>query len=270
MREALPDDGPSTTPAVPLRRAQEVSPRINRAVAVPPLAVRPAPLRTHATLPPVTPTPFRSKRTNRIQGEALLGIAYANQQFTANGVENEIFRTDRETYEQPEVSLQFTARVRYRLGERSQLIGGLTYAEIRNQFEYSLPGAPDRVRSNNRLRMLEIPLLYGYTFPGNRLRVGGAAGAVVNVLSSARGFYVDPFALDAQRLEESGYYRTNVGLGYMASLTTAYPIGKDRTTMLLIEPYFKAYPGSFTRNDAPLSEKYWTAGLQVGLRRTLK
>ncbi len=53
----------------------------------------------------------------------------------------------------------------------------------------------------------------------------------------------------------------------MTSLSTTYVIGKKQPFVLLVEPFFKAYPGSYTRKGAPLKETYWAAGLQLGVRK---
>lgn len=215
--------------------------------------------------------PLRASGRNRLSGEVLFGAAYANQSFGSRGGEAQRLRDLREVSEFPEVSYQFTARLRYRLHGRLHLLTGLTYAELRNQIEYERTNATGKelVRSNNRIRMLEVPLLASLELPGRRLRLNLNAGPVVHLTTGVSGQYLDPDSVVPLELNADGLYRRDPGLGWTASLTTTYLIGKQRTTQLLLEPFFKHYPRSFTGGDAALSERYWVAGLQLGLRKPL-
>ena len=202
--------------------------------------------------------------------ELLAGAAYAHQSFGLQGEGAQALRDAREVSEFPEVSYQFTARVHYPVRGRLGLLAGLTYLEIRNQLEYEAggPGGRELVRTNNRFRMLELPLLATYQLPGRKLRLAVNAGAVFNVTTAASGQFLDPMFSAPRSLKEAGGYRGNVGLGWTASLTTTYLVGKQGTTQLLLEPFFKHYPTSFTGTGAMLSERYWLAGLQLGLRKS--
>ena len=205
--------------------------------------------------------------------ELLAGVGYANQQLGTNGDEaNRALREAREISEYGRPALGLEARLVYHAGERLRLLAGLSYTELRNRFEYEREdGATTTLlRERNRIRMLEVPLLLGYELPGNgRLGLRLNAGATLNVYNHVRGRYLDPAALEPRDLGESGFYRNSVGLGLRTSLTTTYALGRRSPYRLLLEPYFRTYPRSFTRADAPVSEKYWTAGLRVGLRRAL-
>ncbi|THH34541.1 porin family protein [Neolewinella litorea] len=247
-----------------------------QAIAVPPLSgnsewqliVPPAAL---PELSAVAGTPsFRRSGGQRLRGEVLLGAAYAHQRFTLREGEDRSLRDAREVSEFPELSYQISARVQYPLGRRVTLLTGLTYAEIRNQLEYDLPsnGTMTLVRSNNHLRLLEVPVLAGYALSRGRLRLNLNAGPVVNLFSAVRGQYLDPTRATPLDLADSGHYRSNIGLGWTASLTTTYGLGANHATLLLLEPFFKSYPRSFTLPHAPLGEQYWMAGLQLGLRRS--
>jgi len=249
----------------------------NRSTVAKGIAVLPIPLLAIIDRSP-TPGPievqsgnsFRSSHRDRLQGEVLAGIAYANQSFGLQGEASQRLRDLREVSEFPEVSYQITARLRYRLRGRLHLLTGLTYAELRNQIEYDrvLPGGTELVRSDNRIRMLEVPLLASLELPGGRLRLNLNAGPVINLTTGVSGSYLDPDTAEPLDLGDNGQYRRNVGICWATSLTTTYPIGKARTTQLLLEPFFKHYPRSFTTADAPLSERYWVAGIQLGLRKS--
>ena len=212
---------------------------------------------------------FRAAPRHRFQPEFLFGAAYANQQLGLNDAGAAALLEAREVSEFPELSYQVALRGAFRLRDRWSLRPGLTYTEIRNQFEYerTVNGAPTLVRVHNQLRQLEAPLLLGYRVPGRRLSVTLHAGPVVNLTTGVRGRFLDPAAAVPQDLSTTGDYRRNTGVGFMTSLTTAYTVGKREPFVLLVEPFFKMYPGSYTRPTAPLRERYWLAGLQLGVRK---
>jgi len=212
---------------------------------------------------------FRAATRHRFQMELLFGAAYADQQFTPTSDANLALRDLREVSEFPELSYQVSLRGAYKLNERLIFLGGLTYAEIRNQFEYerTIAGETTKTRTNNTIRMLEAPLLLGYRLPGRRLQVSVNAGPVVNLATSAQGRFLDPDSPQPLDLATDGNYRRNVGVGFMTSLSTTYQIGKKEPFVLLVEPFFKAYPTSFTTAAAPVKETYWVAGLQLGVRK---
>lgn len=243
-------------------------PAVPRATAVTPLRPEPNP-----ALPTVASTRDLAKpffvNAPRLRVELLFGAAYANQTLTATTNDALPLREARSLSEYPELSHQVTFRGVYRLNERWRLRAGLTYAEIRNQFEYGLVinGIPTDARSVNRLRLLEVPLLASYRVPGRRLQVELNAGPVINLVTSARGRFLDPAFSAPRSLNEFGNYRRNTGVGFMGSLTTTYVVGKQDPFLLVLEPFFKAYPTAFTQPGASLRESYWVAGLQLGVRK---
>lgn len=214
---------------------------------------------------------FRASASG-VQMELLFGVAYANQMFS---IRNEVDRPlldAREVSEFPETSYQVTARATWRLKERLYFMGGLSYAEVRNQLEYDqfINGVQTLVKTNNSIRLLEAPLLVGFSVPGRRMRLSLNVGPVINLTTSARGRFISPDAPGLQDLSVDADYRSNLGIGWMSSITTAYQIGKERPFTLLVEPFFKYYPGAFTMPSAALQEKYWVAGLQLGVRKSLQ
>ncbi|MEO0498212.1 MAG: hypothetical protein AAF141_12735 [Pseudomonadota bacterium] len=210
---------------------------------------------------------FRAAPRHRSRTELLFGVSYANQAFQVNAPEATGLLNAREISEFPEVGYQITLRQTHRFSERFHFMGGLTYAEIRNQFDYPLIGSGRDLKINNQIRMLEAPLLFGYSLPGKRLKVSLNAGPVINLTTSTQGIFLHPDFPEPLNLVEDGRYRKNVGTGFMTSLTTTYPIGNKEPFILVLEPFFKSYFGSFTQTDAPLKERYWVAGIQLGVRK---
>ena len=262
----------------PSRSSEQGSRKISRTTATTALTpLPPTPLELADRLPSTGPVrapekeAFRASGRHRLQGELLLGAAYADQRFGVRQAGVQQQRSLREVSEFPALSHQFSARLRYRLGGPWQLLTGVTYLGIRNRFEYERRsgGQTELVRHGNRINLFEVPLLASYELPGRRLRVGLNAGPVLNALTTVRGSYLRPTSLDPSALDQHGQYRRRIGLGWTASLTTTYTIGRQQTVQLLLEPFFKHYPGSFTVPDAALSERYWVAGLQLGLRKSL-
>ncbi len=251
---------PAALPALPGRAM----------AAVLPLAEEQPLLKRRTTITPATPGVIRVAPRHRFQTELLFGGAYAKQEFTALTPAQHFLRDVRSTSEYPELSYQITLRGSYKVNDRWLALGGLTYAEIRNEFEseQNINGQPTLVRTTNRIRQLEVPVLLGYRLPGQRLSVSLNAGPVVNLITSAQGRFLDPDAAQPRNLAVDGNYRRNTGVGFMTSLSTTYKIGKKEPFILLVEPFFKAYPGSFTTKGAPLKEKYWVAGLQLGVRKS--
>ena len=258
--------------------AAEAAPRVTNLTAtgtittLPPDLLPTAPLLPDAG--PARDLPYRQftgSNRHRFTAEVLGGVAYAHQQFGLRQEGARLQRSLREVSEFPEVSYQLSARLRYRLAGRWKVIGGLTYLGIRNQFEYetSTGGVQELLRSNNRLHLLEVPLLASYELPGRRLRLSINAGPVLNLVTGVSGQFLHPASRQPLDLADRGQYRRHTGLGWTTSLTTTYTVGKQRTTQLLLEPFFKHYPGSFTTPAAALTERYWVAGLQLGLRKSL-
>lgn len=220
---------------------------------------------------PKTPPVYSFRNTNRhrLQTEFLFGAFYANQQFSAETDDQRAQRNIREITENPGLSYQVSLRGAYKLNDRLVLRSGLTYSEIRNRFDYErlVNGTPTLLRTNNLIRQVEVPVLMGLHIPGRRLNVSLNAGPLVNLTTSVQGRFLDPDSIDPLSLAADGQYRSNVGVGFMTSLSTTYVIGKKQPFVLLVEPFFKAYPGSFTQKEAPLRETYWAAGLQLGIRK---
>ncbi|MFT4685517.1 MAG: hypothetical protein ACJATN_002857 [Neolewinella sp.] len=256
-----------------LRPLISASPAVKTNLAIPALDFVSAGLKVKDRYQPKTPAAnsFRAANRHRLQTEFLFGAFYANQQFSAETDTDEFLalRTIRETRENPGLSYQVSLRGAYKLNERLVLRSGLTYSEVRNVFDYEhvVNGRLSLLKINNHVRQLEVPVLLGLRIPGHRLNVSLNAGLLVNLTTSVQGRFLTPNSADPLNLATEGQYRSNLGVGFMTSLSTTYVIGKKQPFVLLVEPFFKAYPGSYTRKGAPLKETYWAAGLQLGVRK---
>ena len=214
---------------------------------------------------------FARAPRHRSQTEMLFGAAYANQLLTANSQADRALLSARENSEFPELSYQVTLRQAYRLTDRVTLRAGLTYLDIRNQLDYEevVDGTLQLTRRNNHIRVLEVPVLVGLTIPAGRLRVTANVGPVFNLHTSVQGNFLDPESAEPLSLRENAGFRGYTGVGYTGSLMTTYAIGKKDPFVLVLEPFFKHYPGSFTQGGSRIRESYWLAGLQLGIRKSL-
>ncbi|MFT7120129.1 MAG: hypothetical protein ACJAZ9_000299 [Neolewinella sp.] len=285
IREKTPVTPPSVGPAseigvkqsatIPAINAEAVNLASRTSNAVSALETSLATLDLPATSLPefdVIPSKFRAHPSRSLQTELLFGLSFASKEFIPLDDSQNLLRDAREQSESPEFGYQITLRGTYNLSDRIRLIGGLTYAEIRNKFEFERisGGRPVDVTTNNHIRMLEAPLLLGYSLSGQRVNVSLNAGPVINLTTSVRGRFLHPDSNVLLDLATDGNYRKNIGVGFMTSLSTTYQIGKKHPVTLLVEPFFKSYPTAFTVKGAPLKEKYWVAGLQLGVRKTLR
>lgn len=212
------------------------------------------------------------KRKGRLELEATAGPAYAYQILKAPSELNRPDLDAREISEFPEMSYSANLRVNYRFPNRFSIRAGLSYTSIRNQFEYERrinQQELELVRSVNALRLVEIPLMLGYELPGQRFNLGLSAGPVINLSTSAVGQYLNSESMDPLDLADPNIYRQNAGLAWRINLGTSYRLG-NTGSRLLLEPTFTHYPRSFTRDDNPLSERYWMVGLQVGIKHILR
>ncbi|MEM6397348.1 MAG: outer membrane beta-barrel protein [Bacteroidota bacterium] len=209
---------------------------------------------------------------NRFELELTVGPAYSNQILKAS---SELFREDldaREISEFPHLSYSGVVRLKYRLANGFSLTGGVGYTAIRNRLEYEMPVPnedPELIERTNALRLIEIPLMLGYEFPGEKVKLGISAGPVVNLSTQADGAYLSAETQMPVGFEEGGVYDQNAGLAWRFNLSASYPLGRGGTR-LLVEPTFSHYPRSFTQDSYPISERYWVAGLQVGIRKLLR
>lgn len=206
--------------------------------------------------------------------ELLTGFAYAHQSLDAKTAEDRNDLGVREISEFPGASMLNSLLLSYRQPNGLGFRTGLSYTLLRNRFEYEQQRmlGPDSlqtlfIKSSNRIRLLEVPLLLSYELPGKRFHLSLNAGPVVNIRTAAKGRYLIASQQAPLLLEEEKIYRANVGVSWQAGFTATYDLGGGNS--LLIEPSFRSFPQTFTRTTYNLRENYWLAGLQIGLRHKL-
>ncbi len=219
-------------------------------------------------------TAFRKSVRAHWEVELLTGFAYAHQSLKAKAAEDRNDLGTREISEFPGASMLNSLLLSYRQPNGLGFRSGISYTLLRNRFEYEQQRLlePDSlqtlfIKSSNRIRMLEVPLLLSYELPGKRFHLALNAGPIVNVSTAAKGRYLTASQQAPLLLEEEKIYRANVGISWQAGFTATYDLGGGNS--LLIEPSFRSFPQTFTRATYNLRETYWLAGLQLGLRHKL-
>lgn len=240
---------------------------------------------------------FGENRRWRLYADMSLGPAYAIRQLEAKSSEFEDYAAARRDTERPQVS--FTTGVRLSLVTDFGLAlrTGLQYTQFNEKFDYTdnseetititnvygpngeIIGTDTLVETTmqrqiayNNYRMVDIPLLVGYEWRRPKWTLAFNGGPLINVLFRARGDFLSPddmspvdFSSDATGTYPA--FRREIGLGWYAGIGFHYKVRED--IQILLEPHFRLYPGSVTRNDYVLDQKYMNAGLSVGLRKQL-
>ncbi len=126
--------------------------------------------------------------------------------------------------------------------------------------------------THNYFRMLDIPFLLGYELSSNKLRISVNGGAYLNLLFRQKGDFLSPDNLQPVRFDSSDpdafpAFKQQAGLGWYGSVGFAYQAGPN--LQLVVEPHFKVYPKSITRDQYGVQQRYTTTGLFIGLRQQL-
>lgn len=126
--------------------------------------------------------------------------------------------------------------------------------------------------THNHYRMLDIPFLLGYELAANKLKVSVNGGAYLNLLFRQKGDFLSPDNLQPVRFDSGDpdafpAFKQQVGVGWYGSVGFAYQAGPN--LQLVIEPHFKLYPKSVTRDQYGVQQRYTTTGIFIGLRQQL-
>ena len=188
-------------------------------------------------------------------------------------------------------SSAFSAGLRYTkvFNNGMSIRTGLNYSQINEKFkyleahiirtEYIIASNGDTIGSflssssrykltHNKYRSIDIPLLLGYEWGNGNFRFNLNAGPVVNIYSWQRGDVLDadfkPVSITTGKNNSAYGFRTNTGLGIMASLSAYYKI--NERLHVLAEPYFRYNFSQVNKYDITLKQKYNLTGLRLGLR----
>ncbi|MCB9302197.1 MAG: hypothetical protein H6566_16240 [Lewinellaceae bacterium] len=132
-------------------------------------------------------------------------------------------------------------------------------------------GARHKV-THNQYRMLDIPFLLGYEIGKGRLGVSLNGGAYLNLLFRQKGDFLSPqdlrpVSFDSGNPDAYPAFKQQVGLGWYGSIGFAYRTSGN--LQIVLEPHFKIFPKSVTRDQYAVTQRYMSTGLFIGLRQQL-
>jgi hypothetical protein len=126
--------------------------------------------------------------------------------------------------------------------------------------------------SQNKYRMLDIPVIFGYQFKKKAMRLSVNAGLLVNLAFRQKGDLLSPIdlqpvSIDSGTPDAYPAFKQQAGLGWYGSLGLEYELGTD--LYLMLEPYAKSFPRSLTTAQYGVQQRYFHAGIFIGLKKAL-
>lgn len=161
-----------------------------------------------------------------------------------------------------------------KIGEEERLIAKIKYAEdgsiIGTDTTLAMVGTYKIV--NNRYSELDIPLLVGYEYSGEKVALSFNGGLFINMLSAQKGEFLSPNTDEPVSFSSSDpnsyrAFRNRLGLGFYGSMGVYFQVNEN--LQFLLEPYVKWRPGSYTVEGYALDQRYLTTGLFVGMRKSV-
>ena len=122
-------------------------------------------------------------------------------------------------------------------------------------------------RTQNRYAQLDIPMIIGYEFGGENMRLNINAGIIANIRSSYSGEMLADSTkqiFDINNYNGKPIYRKTVGFSLYAGLSILKPLTEKMS--LLIEPHARIGLGNTANSQTWFSQKNSTMGLSIGLR----
>ncbi len=162
------------------------------------------------------------------------------------------------TYENPDI---MEIRIVPQLGNNGEIIGSDTIY------------TPVLHHTNNRYQWVNIPLLIGYEFKKNKLRLGALVGPVFNLRFDATGEMIAPDSRLPATFGNKGEsvsipaYRTHAGIGWYGGINASVNIYGRYS--LFTEASVQRFQRSLTAADYPLTHQPWIGSMLLGLRTRL-
>jgi hypothetical protein len=125
-------------------------------------------------------------------------------------------------------------------------------------------------RTQNKYQQWDVPVIIGYEFGGENIRLNANAGIIANISSAYSGEMLADTSqniIDVKNYNGKPVYKTNVGFSLYAGLSIVKPMGER--TSLVIEPYARIGLQNMATNSAWFKQKNSAAGIAVGLRYQL-
>lgn len=117
----------------------------------------------------------------------------------------------------------------------------------------------------NKYRMIEVPILLGWSTKIRKVRVGAQAGIFANISTTTSGRVLKNATEDTD-VETDEIYKTNVGLSYYFGISAGYALSNNFE--IYASPFARIFSESFTKENYGLTQKYRLYGINVGARWT--
>jgi len=243
-------------------------------------------------LPKLTiPCPDFNNNENTSYLDFYSSVDYINRQFSDSA--NSIYLKNRN--EVTKSQLSFSAGLRYlkEFGSRFNFSAGLNYSQINEQFKFSkgniiqiiyvTNASGDTVdiyqtestrykKTYNKYRTIDLPISIGYGWKKNDWDFVANAGVVMNIISFYKGDILNsdlqPITMNASALSKAYQLKTNIGLGFIGSLSIVHPINNKFS--VFTEPYFRYNFSLMNKETTHFKQRFTTAGLRLGVRMNLK
>ncbi|RMG76527.1 MAG: PorT family protein [Bacteroidetes bacterium] len=224
--------------------------------------------------------------------DAIVAPEYARRTLEARSPDHVGYLKARETTEKSRFAASGGLRLSILTKSGLAFRTGLIYSQISEKFDYHIGNAqqititpiqlPDGtvimdttivfgdrfITTYNRLHLLDIPLIAGYELGYEKWTFSLNGGAFFNFLFRQKGKFLSPDLTPVSFSSgDAGAYpafRDHVGVSFFGSLSINYAL-TDKIKWV-VEPQFRYFPQSFTRNDYLLDQRYLTAGVNLGLR----
>ncbi|TDH28068.1 hypothetical protein EXU57_06285 [Segetibacter sp. 3557_3] len=123
--------------------------------------------------------------------------------------------------------------------------------------------------SMNKYRSIDLPLIVGYEWGSDRLRVALNAGVLLNLSSWQTGQMLDTGynAVPINKAPGGQVFKRNLGVGLYAGVSIMKGISNN--LQIFAEPWFRYNFSQMTTAQNPFTQKFQVAGLSLGIRYRL-
>jgi len=243
-------------------------------------------------LPKLTiPCPDFNNKENKSYVDIYSSVDFISRQFSDSA--NSIYLKNRN--EVTTSQLSFSAGLRYvkEFGKHFNFSAGLNYSQINEQFKFSkgniiqiiyvTNASGDTIdiyqtestrykTTYNKYRTIDLPISIGYGWKINKWDFIANAGAVMNIISFYKGDILNsdlqPIGMNASDLSKAYQLKTNIGLGFIGSMSIVHPINNQFS--VFTEPYFRYNFSLMNKETTHFKQRFTTTGLRLGVRMNLK
>jgi hypothetical protein len=148
---------------------------------------------------------------------------------------------------------------------------GLLYSKIGERFDYSfektnVDGTISQIsyQSDNKYHYIEIPIIAGYTLPGNMVNYTLKAGIVNSIFITAKGKTIS--VDDSQQVLDIDNNLPFARTAFAIQLSIGVTFKLNDRINLLAEPYYRYSLKSVYKKDYQINQRYRISGIRLGVR----